>query len=278
MTDPSHFPIIRRPERARRRPVLVSIPHYGMETLPEIRPEHYARPEHATFPLGYVDRFAAEIYGDAHRSGAIVIATPYSRLFVDVNRRRDDYSHVDGAVRSPRGVVRTHDVHDAQVFAQALSLETVEERLRRYYNPYHASLHGLLDELAERHERVLLLDAHTAGQKGLGEHEVVVGTSRGRTARETITAGIVDVFTSAGFHTRRDLKGYSGGHIVRTYGKARRRRIDAVQIEINTAVLMTTTRREIFEAVKRGEPPAMHDDTALRLRRCLDRIISQFRA
>ena len=32
--------------------------------------------------------------------------TPLSRMFVDVNRRRDDFEQRDGEVRSRRGVVR----------------------------------------------------------------------------------------------------------------------------------------------------------------------------
>jgi len=223
-----------------------------------------------------VDRFAAEIYGDAHRTGATVLATPYSRLFVDVNRRRDDYADNDGDVHSPRGVVRTHTVHEDALFAEPLSSNAVEERLSRYYDPYHRCLEGLLDELEEQHERVLLLDAHTASQKGLGDHEVVVGTSRGRTARESVTEVAMQLFQDAGFRTERDVSGYAGGHIVRTYGRTRSERIDALQIEINTSVLMTTTRQEIFESVTRGEAPAMHEEAAARLRHCVQTLIDEF--
>lgn len=277
MSVPGHagFPIVKRPA-VPGRPVLVSIPHYGMETLPEIDPQHYARPEYASFPLGYVDRFAAEIYGDAHHTGATVLATPYSRLFVDVNRRRDDFHDGDEGVHCPRGVVRTHDVHDEALFADPLTTAVVENRLSRYYDPYHSCLQGLLEELTGDHEQVLLIDAHTAGQKGLGQHEVVVGTSRGRTAREPIARRATEIFSEAGFRTGRDVKGYSGGHIVRTYGRARRERVDAVQIEINTSVLMTTTRREIFRSLTRGEAPAMHEKAASRLKRCVQTLITEF--
>src|SRR5438132_2822430 len=111
------FPIVRHPAPGTRTPVLVSVPHYGTEPLPHITRDDYREPSFETFAYGFADAFAGDLYADLYEHGATVLATPFSRMFVDVNRRRDDFEHQDGEVRSRRGVVRTHTMRDAPIFA-----------------------------------------------------------------------------------------------------------------------------------------------------------------
>ena len=114
------FPIVRRPAAGARRPVLVSVPHYGTEPLPHVTRDDYCEPRFETFAYGFADTFASDLYGDLHEHGATVLATPFSRMFVDVNRRRDDFELRDGEVRSRRGVVRTHTMREVAIFARPL--------------------------------------------------------------------------------------------------------------------------------------------------------------
>ncbi len=102
------FPIIRHPPDERHKPILVSIPHYGTHALPHITNDDYCEPWFSTFAYGFADTFVRDIYADLHDHGATILATPFSRVFVDINRRRDDFKHNSGVVRSRRGVVRTH--------------------------------------------------------------------------------------------------------------------------------------------------------------------------
>src|SRR5690349_8010518 len=145
------FPIVRRPAPGSRAPVLVSVPHYGTQPLPHITRDHYCEPWFETFAYGFADTFASDLYGDLHEHGATLLATPFSRMFVDVNRRRDDYEHLDGEVRSRRGVVRTHTQRDAPIFARPLGLAALEARLQALYDPYYATLERLLMELRLAH-------------------------------------------------------------------------------------------------------------------------------
>src|SRR5438046_9174194 len=87
------FPIVRRPPPGTRTPILVSVPHYGTEPLPHITRDDYREPSFATFAYGFADAFVGDLYADLHMDGATVLATPFSRMFVDVNRRRDDFEH-----------------------------------------------------------------------------------------------------------------------------------------------------------------------------------------
>ena len=267
------FPIIRRAPKERRVPVVVSVPHYGIEPLPGVMAEHYRKPGYDTFPRGYTDAFAAEVYGDLHRAGASLVATPYSRLFVDVNRRRDDFERRGGAIVSGRGVVRTHVLADRPIFSRPLSPAQIEDRLRRYYDPYHTALDMLVDEAAARFGTVVVLDAHTASPRRIGEHEVVIGSRRGETADPCLVAEVVERFRAHGLHVERDVPGYTGGYITRRFGRNARAGSHAIQIEINAGILMSTTIAEHRERLRLGRPPLSDPEAVERARGCLEDIV-----
>ena len=170
------FPIVRHPAPGTRTPVLVSVPHYGTEPLPHITRDDYSEPWFETFAYGFADTFVGDLYGDLHEHGATVLATPFSRMFVDVNRRRDDFEHSDGEVRSGRGVVRTHTMREAPIFARPRGLADLEARLQALYDPYYATLDGLLAQLRDAHGSAILLDGHTGSPRRMRDHQVIIGT------------------------------------------------------------------------------------------------------
>jgi N-formylglutamate amidohydrolase len=272
---PTHpaFPIVRRPAPGRRIPVLVSVPHYGTQPLPHITRGDYREPWFDTFAYGFADTFAGDLYADLDAHGATVLATPFSRMFVDVNRRRDDYEHQDGEVRSRRGVVRTHTMRDVPIFARPLALADLEERLRALYDPYYEALEHLLDGLCQAHGYALLLDGHTGSPRRMKDHQVILGTCHAATCAPSLAATVAAIFTRHGFEVHENVSGYTGGNIVATYGQPRTRRVHAIQVEINAALLMTTPREELIALVSRGEIPAKADGTIARLRRCLREVL-----
>jgi N-formylglutamate amidohydrolase len=267
------FPIIRHPTATQRKPVLVSIPHYGTHALPHITEGDYRESWFSTFPYGFADTFVGDIYADLHKQGATVLATPFSRIFVDVNRRRDDYTHDNGVVRSHRGVVRTHTIRDAPIFTQPLSATHLEERLQTFYDPYYATLDQLLNGLQIAHGYVVLLDCHTGSPRRMHDHQVVVGTRHGETSHDRLAAHIEAVFTAHSFEVHHNISGYSGGNVVRTYGRPKTHQVHAIQIEINASMLMTTPRQEFIAQVSRGETPVKHAPNIERVRVCMQEVI-----
>jgi len=263
------YPIVRRPPPGTRTPVLVSVPHYGTEPLPDITRDDYREPWFETFAYGFADTFASDLYGDLDEHGATVLATPFSRVFVDVNRRRDDFEHRDGEVRSRRGVVRTHTMRDVPIFARPLALAEVEARLRALYDPYYAALERLLAELRQTHGHALLLDGHTGSPRRMKDHQVIIGTRQDATSAPELGAALAAIFTRHGFEVHRDVSGYTGGNIVATYGHPRTRRVHAIQLEVNASLLMTTNREEFIAQVSRGAIPEKAEANIARIRRCL---------
>ena len=262
------FPIVRRPAGGAASPVLVSVPHYGTAPLPEVTAGDYCEPRFETFAYGFADTFACDLYGDLHADGATVLATPFSRMFVDVNRRRDDFEEHEGAVRSTRGVVRTHTMRGVSIFAQPLRPAELERRLQQLYDPYYATLERLLDELRNAHGYAILLDAHTGSPRRMGDHQVILGTCRESTCAPELAAAAGTIFTRHGFTVHENVSGYTGGNIVATYGRPDSG-VHALQLEINASLLMTTSREELIALITRGGVPDKCDATIARLRDCL---------
>ena len=268
------FPIVRRPAPTTRTPVLVSVPHYGTEPLPHITRDDYREPWFETFAYGFADTFVGDLYGDLDEHGATVLATPFSRMFVDVNRRRDDFEHHDGEVRSRRGVVRTHTMREVPIFSRPLGLEDLEERLRTLYDPYYSTLERLLAELCEAYGYALLLDGHTGSPRRMKNHQVIIGTRHDTTCAPELVAAVAAIFTRGGFEVHENVSGYAGGNIVTTYGQPRTRRVHAIQLEINASLLMTTSREEFIAQVSRGGLPEKADANIARVRGCLREVLA----
>ena len=276
MTD--SYPIVRHPAAGARAPILVSVPHYGTRPLPHITREHYGEPWFETFAYGFADLFASDVYGDLHDHGATVLATPFSRMFVDVNRRRDDYEHRDGEVRSRRGVVRTHTMKDVPIFARPLGRDELETRLQALYDPYYTTLGSLLDGLRDDYGHALLIDGHTGSPRRMKDHQVILGTRHETTCGRAIVDTVAQTFTRHGFEVHRDVSGYTGGNIVATFGQPGARRVHALQIEINSALLITISREELIAHISRGGIPEKADATFVRLRQCLGEALDELPA
>ena len=267
------FPIVRRPGPDAGLPVLVSVPHLGTHPLPDITRADYREPRFETFAYGYADMFAGDVYGDLHEHGATVLATPISRLFVDVNRRRDDFERHGVEVRSRRGVVRTHTIRDVPIFARPLEVPELEARLRAHYDPYYAALDRLLDDLRRRHGRAVLLDGHTGSPRRMREHQVIIGTCRDATCSRALADATAAVFRRHRFEVHENVSGYTGGNIVATYGRPHVG-IHALQIEINAALLTRTAGDELVGVITNGGVPERAAETIARVRRALQDVLT----
>ncbi len=255
-------------------PILASIPHYGTQALPHIVDEDYAEPWFRTFAYGFADTFVGDLYSDLHQYGVTVLATPISRIFVDLNRRRADFQQENGIVRSTRGVVRTHTIREAPIFTRDLHCDELEARLVRFYDPYYATLDQLLRQIHADHGYALLLDAHTGSPRRMLDYQVIIGTRHGATCHDAIGAKIDAIFTQHGFEVHHNISGYVGGNIIRTYGQPETERIHAIQLEINASLLMTTPRQEFIAQISRGEIPSKNHDNITRLCTCLQEVVT----
>jgi N-formylglutamate deformylase len=267
------FPIVRRPARDRHAAILVSVPHYGTQPMPRITLSDYREPSFATFAYRFADAFASDLYGALHEHGATVLATPVSRMFVDVNRRRDDVEHRDGEMWSKRGVVRTHTMRETPIFARPLTPANLEARLIAFYDPYYATLEHLLGELRQAHGHAILLDGHTGSPRRMKDRQVIIGTCHATTCEHTLATAVARVFARHSFDVHDNVSGYTGGNIVATFGRPQAR-VHALQLEINASLVMTTSADEYIAQVRRGETPPNNEANVARLRACLHDVVT----
>jgi N-formylglutamate amidohydrolase len=195
-------------------------------------------------------------------------------MFVDVNRRRNDFEHVDGLVRSRRGVVRTHTMRDVPIFTRALSPADLEARLQAFYDPYYTTMAQLLERLRAIYGYALLLDSHTGSPRRMLDYQVILGTSHGTTSHATLAETVAAIFVAHGFEVHHNISGYAGGNIVRTYGQPAAQGVHAIQIEINAALLMTTSRQEFLAQISHGKTPGRSEDNVMRLQTCLREVMT----
>ena len=129
-------------------PILLSIPHGGSDTPPEVADRVVANPKDV-FEDG--DAFTREIYDLAERVVHVQSAR-IARAFVDLNRKEEDRPPAN-----PDGVVKTATCFDRPVYSEPLDDEAIELLLARYHRPYHARL----EDAARNTAAVLGLDCHS---------------------------------------------------------------------------------------------------------------------
>ncbi len=139
-------------------PVLLSIPHGGVEVPHDIR-EHMLRTGESEDSLRRrlleeCDPFTDTIYDIA--GAAAVLKAPVSRFVVDLNRARDE----DGE----NGVIKMTDFSRRPFYPEGytLSPEERESRLRLYYDSYHTAM----AEILARPDIQFFVDCHSMLGRG----------------------------------------------------------------------------------------------------------------
>ncbi len=129
-------------------PLLISVPHAGLDVPPEVEDLNLLTPEEIAADG---DEGAAEIYSIESEVAAFV-TTRVARAFVDQNRSEDD--------RRKDGVVKTHTCWDVPIYREPLDDARVERLLALYHRPYHARLREHASEVT------FGLDCHTMAAHG----------------------------------------------------------------------------------------------------------------
>ncbi|MBX6323312.1 MAG: N-formylglutamate amidohydrolase [Rhodospirillaceae bacterium] len=207
------------------------------------------------------DSFVDELFADAPRHGAPLIAALFPRAFIDPNREPYEldpamFAHDLPAyvnISSPRvaaglGTVPRVVSSGEEIYGRKLSFAEVEERLDRFYRPYHAALRRLVAETRQRFALCLLIDCHSMPSAGWpGEPEtgrdmpdVVLGDCHGTSCDGWISARVEQMLRQLGFRVSRNAP-YSGGFVTQHYGRPSEQ-VHALQIEINRALYMDESR------------------------------------
>ena len=203
------------------------------------------------------DSYVDEIFGCGPQHGAPLLKALFPRAFLDTNREAfelDPEMFEDALpdyvnTRSPRvaaglGTIAKVVAHGQNIYRGKLSFSAALDRVTRYYQPYHAALHGIVDEAVGRFGFCILVDCHSMPSNGGGiggrrpgrKVDFVLGDCYGSACDPIITDTVESWLVDHGYVVARNAP-YAGGYTTRHYGRPRVG-VHAIQIEINRALYM----------------------------------------
>lgn len=266
MSEARTPPIVLVPPAASALPIVVDSPHSGTEY-----PDDFGSCLDPVRLRGGEDTFVDELWADAPRHGATLIAARFPRAYIDPNRTLDD---IDPALldapwpaplapgrKSELGIGLVWRLMDGvPIYARRLTVAEVQQRIDRCWKPYHAALARSLDAAAARWPRRWHVNAHSMPDDsyrrlGLPERplaDFVLGNLDGATCDEA-TLGVVErAIREHGYSVGRNDP-FKGVEIIRASGQPARGH-HALQIEIKRSLYMDEARRrhEGFERVRRA--------------------------
>jgi N-formylglutamate deformylase len=235
-------------------PVLVEVPHSGLQVPPDVESEIDATP---SAMLRDSDIYVDQLYQRAPENGATLLVSRVSRYVVDLNRGPEDVDsaavpkHPKARHVPARGVVWRARTDGTPLLRSPLTVAQFGRRIELFYEPYHRTLREVAAQIREQHGQVVILAAHSmpsTGRRTMGGGEVrradIVPGTRGRSTADGRIIDLVDShFRDAGLSVQHD-KPYRGGWTTSTYGAPKRGQ-HAIQIELNRALYVDERTSEI---------------------------------
>ena len=237
--------------KANRSCVVFASPHSG-RAYPWSFMRESVLDEHAI--RSSEDAFVDDLFDCAPQFGAAFIKAGMPRAFVDLNRACDelDPALIEGVRRkghNPRvasglGVIPRVVANGRAIYRGKLSRAAAQDRIDRYWRPYHAKLQSLLDAAHQRHGQAVLIDCHSmpheamdgVARSGMKRPDIVLGDRFGAAASGDVVDRVEAAFAAAGFVVTRNTP-FAGAYITQAYGRPARGQ-HAVQVEIDRSLYM----------------------------------------
>ena len=234
-------------------PLLVDVSRSGREY-----PKHYRSPLPFTTVHDNVSMYVEDLWAGAPGVGATLLYCCFPNTWIDVNRNELDLDPavVDGiwpAELKPTartleglGLIKTKARYGEPFQERKLTVAEIQERLDRYYRPYHAELKRLADDLHRGYGVLRQISCHCMSAVGAPTHpdagkpraDFCVSDLRGRTASKAAMELVVETLKSYGYSVSVN-EPYVGNELIARHGDPARG-IDSIQVEINKKLFMDT--------------------------------------
>ena len=127
-------------------------------------------------------------------------------------------------------------------------LAQAQDRIHRFWHPYHQALSALIDETRATFGQAVLIDCHSMPHEAIEAHtrpgqprpQVVLGDRYGVAAGREVMDRIEAAFASAGLRVGRNAP-FAGAYVTQAYGRPLRG-VHVVQVEIDRALYMDEAR------------------------------------
>ena len=238
---------------AKAAPLLVDVSRSGREY-----PKEYRSPLPFTTVHDNVSMYVEDLWAGAPGVGATLLYCAFPNTWVDVNRNELDMDPaiVDGEwtvelkptarTLEGLGLIKTKARYGEPFQERKLTVAEIQERLDRYYRPYHAELKRIADDLYSKFGRLTQISCHCMSAVGAPTHpdagqpraDFCVSDLRGVTASKEAMARVVDTLKSYGYSVSVNSP-YIGNELIKRIGDPARG-IDSIQVEINKKLFMDT--------------------------------------
>jgi N-formylglutamate deformylase len=138
-------------------PLLISMPHAGTCLPADIA----GRLTDEALRLPDTDWHLPRLYDFVGGLGATVIVATHSRYAIDLNRPPDGANLYPGQDTTALCPLDTFDRQPLYREGQQPDAAEIQLRIERYWEAYHAALRSELGRLRQRHDEVVLWDAHS---------------------------------------------------------------------------------------------------------------------
>jgi formiminoglutamase len=251
-------------------PVLISVPHAGLEIPEEVRDKCILKTQDL---IEDSDIGALELY-NFESDVAAFVTTNAARAIVDLNRAPDDF----GA----DGVVKTYTCWGIPIYQKTLLKDQTKSLLERYYWPYHAKLTALsknvlfgldchtMSKLTALSKNVLFgLDCHTMSaiapsvSPNPGQNRPKVCLSNANTTCPQPWLDLLASYLAEELVIKVSInEPFKGGHIIRTHSKE----IPWIQLELSRTPFLSldVKRSGVLRALRRFCKALGSDKTLLR--------------
>ena len=232
-------------------PLIVSIPHAGLEIPEEIAPALIS-PQRARHDA---DLYVDELYAFAFKLGATIVRTTTSRTAIDVNRDPSGATLYPGQFTT--GLCPTQSFDGLPLYRSGHEPDAAEIARRRtaYFDPYHAALQAEIDRLRAIHPATVLYEAHSIRSivPKLFEGrlpEFNIGTNSGQSCAPELAQAIAAICAAQQRSHVVDGR-FKGGWTTRHYGQPATG-VHAIQMEL--------AMRTYLDEVPEADWPPPYDD------------------
>lgn len=217
-----------------RGPLLVSMPHVGLETPDDISANMTDIARTMIDTDWYVDR----LYDFLKEMDVSILSAKYSRYVVDLNRGTDGVSLYPG--QKVTGLCPMTTFNDEPLYVRGHQPD-VEARTTKYWKPYHNQISSELARIKKKHGRAMLWDAHSIKSHVPELFEgrlpdLNLGTGNGISANHSLVERLDDIVNCSKYSAALNGR-FKGGYITRNYGNPKND-IHAVQLEISQVTYM----------------------------------------
>lgn len=234
-------------------PLLIDVSRSGRDY-----PMEYRSPLPFTTVHDNVSMYVEDLWAGAPGVGATLLYCCFPNTWVDVNRNELDMDPAVVAGTWPvelqptkrtlegLGLIKTKSRYGEPFQERKLTRAEIEERLDRYYRPYHAELKRLVNALHARFGRLTQISCHCMSATGAPTHpdagksraDFCVSDIRGKTASRQALDLVVETLKGYGYSVTVNDP-YIGNELIGRHGDSARG-IDSIQVEINKKLFMDT--------------------------------------